>query len=270
MFLKKLVLPASLFLSCTLCSAVFCLAEGLIFAEDGRVGYEENPKQWWSEYVVHDIRRPIPKKVQVAPESLKYAVAPPDAKVLFDGTNLDAWRPTEWKITDDGLLECTSGAVTTKEEFGDFQLHLEFRSPENFEGPWGNRGNNGVLIFGNVEIQIFDNYTQNSYPDGLCGAVYGQNPPLVNACLPPGTWQTYDICFKAPTYDDAGKELEPARVTILFNGVLVQNSTIVYGGTGHATLPTPFNGRKTGTISFSGHGCPVQFRNVWIRDLKPM
>jgi len=239
----------------------------LIFAEDGSVGYKENPKQWWSEYVVHDIRRPIPERVTVDPADLDFAPAPPDAKILFDGTNLDQWRPTSWKITEDGLLECVSGAVTTKEEFGDFQLHLEFRAPEDLQKySWGNRGNNGVIIFGSVEIQIFDNYSQNTYPDGWCGSVYGQTPPLVNACLPPGNWQTYDIFFKAPKYDENGKEIEPARVTIMLNGVMVQNSTVIYGGTGHGTLPSSFNGRKTGPIGFSGHGCPVQFRNVWIRS----
>lgn len=263
--MKKTIFVLSFFSFGILMLAQIASAGELIFAEDGRVGYEENPKQWWSEYVVHDIRRPIPEKVQVNPESLNYAPAPPDAKILFDGTNLDQWRETKWKVTEDGLLECTTGAVTTKEEFGDFQLHLEFRAPKDFEGPWGNRGNNGVVIFGGVEIQIFDNYSQNSYPDGLCGSVYGQTPPLVNACLPPGTWQTYDIFFKAPVWGEDGKEIEPARVTVLLNGVMVQNSTVIYGGTGHSTLPRPFNGRTKGTLSFSGHGCPVQFRNVWIR-----
>lgn len=240
-------------------------AAGLIFAEDGRVGYEENPKQWWSEYVVHDIRRPIPEKVQVDPAKMVFPVAPPDAEVLFDGANLDQWRDTKWKIVDK-LLECTEGAIVSKKEYGDFQLHLEYRCPKDFEGPWGNRGNNGVIIFSNVEIQIFDNYSVNTYPDGLCGAVYGQTPPMVNACLPPGTWHAYDIFFRAPRYDADGKETEQARVTIMLNGVMVQDNSPVYGGTGHGTLPSPFNGRKTGTVGFSGHGCPVQFRNVWIRS----
>ena len=261
----------NIFLSLSVASVALILALSarggeLIFADDGRVGYRDNPKQWWSEYRVHDIERPVPPKVQVDPESLHFAPAPPDAKILFDGSNLDAWRPTKWIINDEKLLECVDGGIITKESFSDFQLHLEFRSPADFEGPWGNRGNNGVIIFGCVEIQIFDNYTNNTYPDGLCGAVYGQTPPLVNACLPPGNWQTYDIFFSAPRYDENDKEIEPARVTIVFNGVLVQNSTIIYGGTGHGTLPRPFGTRKTGTIAFSGHGCPVQFRNVWVRS----
>ena len=265
--MKKTIFAISSFFLGTFALSSSLFAGGLIFADDGRVGYGENPKQWWSDYVVHDIRRPIPERVTVDPAKLDYAAAPPDAKVLFDGTNLDQWRPTKWKITEDKILECTEGAITSKEEFGDFQLHLEFRAPADLSSySWGNRGNNGVIIFGSVEIQVFDNYSQNTYPDGWCGSVYGQNPPLVNACLPPGTWQTYDIFFKAPRYGEDGKEIEPARVTILLNGVMVQNSTIIYGGTGHGTLPSPFNGRKTGPIAFSGHGCPVQFRNVWIRS----
>ena len=263
--MKRTFLSILAFTASTLFLASALHAAGLIFADDGRVGYEENPKQWWSEYVVHDIRRPIPKKVEVDPANIKFLPPPPDAKVLFDGKNLDQWLPTKWIVTEDGLLECTEGPVTTKDEFGDFQLHLEFKSPKDFEGPWGNCGNNGVLIFDNVEIQIFDNCTRNTYPDGWCGSVYGQNPPLVNACIPVGNWNTYDIFFKAPTWTEDGKEKEPARVTIMLNGVMIQNSTVIYGGTGHGTLPVPFNGRTKGHISFSGHGCPVQFRNVWIR-----
>lgn len=260
--MKKIHL--ALFVTATFAVAVSLLyAEGFIF-EEGRIGYDNTPKQPWSEYRIHDADRPRPVKVTPDPASVHFTPAPKNATVLFDGSNLDQWQPTNWVINKDKNLECTGGNIMTKEEYGDFQLHLEYRSPANFKGDWGNQGNNGVLIFDTVEIQIFDNYTVNSYSDGLCGSVYGQFPPLVNACLPPGNWQTYDIFFRAPKYDAKGKMTEQARVTVLLNGQMVQCNTAIYGGTGHASMPTSFNGRKTGHIGFGGHGCPVEFRNIWV------
>ena len=191
-------------------TAAFAAAISLVYAEgfinDGdRVGYDNTPQQPWSEYRVHDVNRPAPVKLTIDPASVQFTPAPKNATVLFDGSNLDQWQNSKWIINKDKNLECTGGNIMTKEEFGDFQLHLEYRSPANFKGSWGNQGNNGVLVFDNVELQIFDNYTVNSYSDGLCGSVYGQFPPLVNACLPPGNWQTYDIFFRAPKYDAKGK-----------------------------------------------------------------
>ena len=262
--MKQTYYLTALSVLCLVLSSTTQAGESIIFAENGQVGYKDTPKQPWSDFLVHDLDRPRPPKVEVNPAALNYAPAPKNAIVLFDGTNLDSWKPTKWIINDQKNLQCVGGGINTKQEFGDFQLHLEFRSPKDFKGPWGNTGNNGVIIFSNVEIQIFDNYTVDSYADGLCGAIYGQFPPLVNACLPPGTWQTYDIFFRAPKYDENKKMTESARVSILFNGQLVQDNSIIYGGTRHGGLPTPFNGRKTGTIGFSGHGCPVEFRNVWV------
>ncbi len=227
-------------------------------------GYSDSPQQPWSQYRVHDPSRPIPKKVKVNPIT-EFPKAPADAIILFDGTNLDAWKPTEWKLVD-GTVECVSGKLSTKKEFGAFQLHLEWKSPANFEGPWGNQGNNGVLVHDCYEIQIFDSNKINNYPDGACGAIYGQTPPLVNACLPAGNWQSYDIFFNPAIFKE-GKLAQKPRITIMQNGIIIQNNQDIYGTTGHFNLPGAFSTKTTGPISFSGHGCPVQFRNIWIRPL---
>ncbi|MDO5308677.1 MAG: DUF1080 domain-containing protein [Planctomycetia bacterium] len=232
--------------------------------ENESYGYTDSPQQPWSQWRIHDPNRPIPKKLNPTPPTY-FQPAPSDAIVLFDGKNLDAWRPTEWKIVD-GVVECTSGTFATKEEFGAFQLHLEWLSPANFEGDWGNQGNNGVLLLGCYEIQIFDSFKINNYPDGACGSVYGQTPPLVNACTPAGNWQTYDIYF-TPAKFDGDKEIAPPRVTVIQNGIMVQNNQEIYGRTTHFNLPSP-NRPGKGPIVLSGHGCPVRFRNIWIRSFE--
>ncbi len=233
--------------------------------ENESYGYNDSPKQWWSEYRVHDPKRPLPKRLNLDPPTY-FAPAPADAKVLFDGTNLDAWQPTQWKLVD-GAVECVSGRLATKEKFGAFQLHLEWKCPANFEGNWGDQGNNGVILQGAYEIQVFDSHKINNYPDGSCGSVYGQTPPLVNACVPAGNWQTYDIFFTPAKFNEAGECVANPRVTILQNGVLVQNNQEIYGTTSHFNLTGKNHPKEKAPIAFSGHGCPVQFRNVWIRPL---
>ncbi|MBQ9812932.1 MAG: DUF1080 domain-containing protein [Thermoguttaceae bacterium] len=229
--------------------------------ENESYGYSDSPQQPWSEYRVHDPSRPIPKKINPEPPTY-FPKAPSDAIVLFDGTNVDAWEPTQWKLVD-GTIECTVGAFKTKQKFGAFQLHLEWRSPANFEGDWGNQGNNGVSLLGAYEIQIFDSFKINNYPDGACGSVYGQTPPLVNACTPAGNWQTYDIFF-TPAKFDGDQQIASPRVTVVQNGIMIQNNTEIYGSTNHFNLPGP-NPKGKGPIVLSGHGCPVRFRNIWIR-----
>ena len=227
-------------------------------------GYLDSPQQPWSKWRVHDPARPIPKKIKPAP--LKVFPAPPvDAFVLFDGKNLDAWEPTKWKLVD-GTIECVTGQLTSKAKFGACQIHLEWLCPANFKGSWGNNGNNGVLLQGLYEIQVFNSYEINNYPDGACGAVYGQTPPLVNACTPAGVWQSYDIFF-VPAVFENGKMVKNPRVTIMQNGIMVQNNQDIYGKTTHFNLPAPCPDQTTGPLSFGGHGCPVRFRNIWVRPM---
>src|SRR5436190_10761393 len=208
----------------------------LIYAPNGTgvFGYKATPKLPWCEYVVHDPDRPAPKRVNPGP-ALPPASVPADAIVLFDGKDVSPWRTNTYKLVD-GCLEA-GGTISprTKETFGSFQLHVEWMSPADFKGPWYNRGNNGLLIHGLYEIQIFDSFNEKWAPDGQCAAVYGQTPPHVNACRAPGEWQSYDIAFRAPVLDGE-KVMGPARITMFHNGVLVHLNQEIYGATSHLQL----------------------------------
>ena len=242
---------------------------GLVNAKDGSgvFGYKDTPLQPWSGFHVHDPDRPAPPVVTPGPfTAAEQAAAPSDALVLFDGRDLESWAPNQWKV-EDGCLVATAGPMRTKEEFGDCQLHLEWMVPtEPAESVW-NRGNNGVFLLGEIEVQIFDSSSVKIYPDGQAAAVYAQTPPLVNACRPAGEWQTYDIVFTAPKFDDAGKLTAPARLTMFHNGVLVHLNQEIYGTTPHSGLATYDGIPAKGPVAFGAHGCPVRFRNIWIRAL---
>jgi hypothetical protein len=241
----------------------------LVNAKDGSgvFGYKDTPLQPWSGFHVHDPDRPAPPVVTPGPfTAAEQAAAPSDAVVLFDGRDLESWAPNQWKV-EDGCLVATAGPMRTKEEFGDCQLHLEWMVPtEPAESVW-NRGNNGVFLLGEIEVQIFDSSSVKIYPDGQAAAVYAQTPPLVNACRKPGEWQTYDIVFTAPKFDDAGKLTAPARLTMFHNGVLVHLNQEIYGTTPHSGLATYDGIPAKGPVAFGAHGCPVRFRNIWIRAL---
>jgi hypothetical protein len=238
-----------------------------VYADNGTFGYRDTPIQPWSGYRVHDPDRPVPKKIDPGDFSTQDRPGrpPSDAIVLFDGKDLSKWKPNEWKI-ENGYLEATTGQFETVDEYGSFQLHLEWREPDPPQGGLMDRGNNGVLLMGLFEIQIFDPTTK-IYPDGQAAAIYGQTPPLVTASRKPGQWEVYDIIFLAPEFK-GGKLEKPARVTVLHNGVLVQNSQEIYGTTGHAKLPAPYPpGKVRGPLAFGAHKNPVRFRNIWIRPL---
>ncbi len=240
------------------------VAVEVIKAKDGSgiPGYKDTPIQPWSGYHVHDPDRPAPRRVQ--PGSA--GGAPSDAVVLFDGTNLSKWERTTWKIEDEELV-AGAGNLTTKESFGDCQLHLEWQAPDPPVGSDWDHGNNGVMLMGLFEIQIFDTYTTPLYPDGQAASIYCQTPPLVNACRKPGQWQSYDILFYAPVFKD-GKLISPARVTMLHNGVLVHHNQEIYGPTNHRILSTydkPIEPKRP--LVLAGHNNPVRFRNIWIRPL---
>src|SRR5947209_3322966 len=155
---------------------------------------------------------------------------PSDAIVLFDGKNFDAWDGAkDWKVDADGGFT-VKGAIQTKQGFGDCQLHLEFASPKEVKGTGQGRGNNGVGLMGaRYEIQVLDSFDNKTYPEGQCASVYNQRPPMVNASRKPGEWQTYDIIFTAPRFGADGKVSKPGFVTVLHNGVLVQNHTEILG-----------------------------------------
>ena len=253
-----------LLLTCPL--ALLWAAENkLVKAKDGSgvYGYKDTPKLPWCEWLVHDPDRPAPPKVKpgtpVAPTP-----PPEDAVVLFDGSDLSQWTDSDWELAD-GLFVAKAGkSPGTKQSFGSFHLHLEWRMPKDFKGPWHDQGNNGVMLHGLYEIQIFDSFNEPLYPDGQCASVYAQTPPKVNVTLPPGEWQSYDIIFTAPVFEK-GKLVTPAYVTMLHNGVLVHNHQEIYGATRHKKLPDYNRQVSEGPIRLAGHGCPVAFRNIWIR-----
>jgi hypothetical protein len=196
---------------------------------------------------------------------------PSDAIVLFDGKNFDAWNGAkDWKVDADGGFT-VKGALETKQNFGDIQLHLEFASPKEVRGRGQGRGNNGVGLMGaRYEIQVLDSFDNKTYPEGQCASVYNQRPPMVNASRKPGEWQTYDLVFTAPRFGPDGKVQKPAYVTLLHNGVLVQNHTEVLGST-HFDRPNEYakHAEKL-PIVLMYHGNPVRFRNIWVREFKEL
>ncbi|HWR52045.1 MAG TPA: DUF1080 domain-containing protein, partial [Bryobacteraceae bacterium] len=239
----------------------------LVHADNGTFGYRDTPKQPWSGYRVHDPDRPLPKKIDPGGFSTdgRPGRPPSDAIVLFDGKDLSRWKPNPWKV-ENGYLEATTGTFETVDEFGSIQVHLEWRAPDPPEGGLMDRGNNGVLLMGLCELQIFDATTK-IYPDGQAAAVYGQTPPLVTASRKPGQWEVYDIIFIAPEFD-GDKLTKPARVTVLHNGVLVHHNQEIYGTTPHAALAGPYPaGKVRGPLALLAHKNPVRFRNIWVRPL---
>src|ERR1700676_4024136 len=180
----------------------------------------------------NDPDRPLPPVIEPATASTQDSPGrpPSDAVVLFDGKDLSQWlgedgQPAKWKVTD-GAVEVVphTKSIHTRQAFGDCQLHVEFRERVPPSGEGQERGNSGVFLMGLYEIQVLDSYQNKTYADGEASAVYGQFPPQVNASRAPGQWQTYDIIFHGPRFDKAGTVLRPARVTVLHNGVLVQDN----------------------------------------------
>ena len=258
----------------------FILVSGCDAADPDKpiVGYDDTPflPSGWR---VHDIDRPLPKVVEPGEG---YCSAPSDAIVLFDGTDLKAWTgvkqddPEEkrynpkgealWQV-ENGYMECrTTGNLVSKQGFGDCQLHIEWQTENPPNGESQGRSNSGVFLMGRYEIQVLDCYQNRTYADGGAGSVYGQNPPMVNASRKPGEWQTYDIIFKAPRFD-GNKLLSPAYVTVLHNGVVVQNHTEIMGPTEHKKLARyrPHSNREP--LVLQDHNNKTRFRNIWIREL---
>jgi hypothetical protein len=252
---------------CSLLAPLEISAAELEQARDGSgvYGYRDTPKLPWCPWKVHDPDRPAANRVDPGKAPAPASI-PADAVVLFDGKDLGAWKPAaDWKVVD-GLLIAGDAPFATKESFGNMQLHLEWMGPADYNGPWYNRGNNGVLLMGLYEIQIFDSFNEKIYPDGACAAIYGQTPPLVNVTRPPGEWQSFDIFFVAPKFE-GDKLVSPPRVTILHNGVLVQLNEEIHGETGHRIVPEFKRKVSQGPLALGGHGCAIRFRNIWVRPL---
>jgi hypothetical protein len=192
-------------------------------------------------------------------------VRPSDAVVLFNGTDMSKWNNAEWTVRT--AMPKPAGAPR-KDVFGDCQLHVEWASATEVKGSSQGRGNSGVFLMGPYEVQVLDSYDNKTYFDGQCGAIYKQHPPLVNACRKPGEWQTYDIIWKGPQFDAEGKLVSPAFVTVLHNGVVIQNHFQLEGDTPFHRAPEYKPHPDKGPISLQYHGNPVRFRNIWVRELK--
>jgi len=228
------------------------------------------------QWLAHDRLRPQPPVVNPGRPSMQdqVGIPPSDAVVLFNGKDLSSWvgmdgSPTRW-IVKDGYMECVkgSGYIRTLRNFGDCQLHVEWSAPVPAEGAGQGRGNSGVFLGKDrYEVQVLDSFESTTYCDGSASSVYGQYPPLVNASLPPGKWQTYDIIYTAPRFCSEGKLLSKARLTVFHNGVLVQNNVELTGPTGWLErAPYAVHPEKQ-PVSLQDHGNPVRYRNIWVREL---
>lgn len=191
---------------------------------------------------------------------------PSDAIVLFDGESLDAWNGGEKWIIEDGAATTAGGSISTKQKFGDCQLHLEFATPSEVKGNGQGRGNSGVYLMGRYEVQVLDSYENTTYYDGQCAAIYKQTPPIVNVCRKPGEWQTYDIIFTAPRFKNDGSLKSPGYVTVLQNGIVVQNHFELQGGTSYVAPASYQKHGEKDSLSLQFHGNKTRFRNIWIRE----
>ncbi len=223
---------------------------------------------------------PVPKIV--TPGSV-FGQAPSDAIVLFDGTNLDQWvsakdstSANKWTLADNAMtVNKSNGDLQTKRRFMDYQLHIEYRIPENITGKGQARGNSGIFLAalpwgaGGYELQVLDNYNNTTYVNGQVGSLYKQAVPLANACRKPGEWQTYDVIWTAPRFNEDGSVKSQARATVLHNGVLVQNNTSLIGDTPYIGQPS-YKKHGAAPIKLQAHGDPsepISYRNIWVREL---
>lgn len=214
-----------------------------------------------------------PKVKKVTPGKENH-LPPADAVVLFNGNDLDAWVSVKddsfapWKV-EDGIFTVVpkTGGIKTKEAFGDVQVHVEWRSPVEVKGNGQGRGNSGFFLMGKYELQILDSYDNDTYTNGQAASIYKQHPPLANAMRPPGEWNTYDLVFTAPRFNNDGMLIAPARITVFHNGILVQNNVSLHGPTEYIGIPNYVAHPEKLPIHLQDHGNLVSFRNIWARKL---
>ena len=234
-----------------------------------------------------EVWAPVPEVV--IPVGPVITMPPSDAIVLFDGTGLDEWAASpldyrtrsleelanmeaegadaEWHVAD-GVLTVVPGTrnIRTRRHFTDFQLHLEWKTPVNQTNDGQNWGNSGVFLQGRYELQILNSWENPTYVNGQAGSIYKQHPPLVNASLKPGEWQSYDIIYTAPRFSESGSLESPGRVTVFHNGILIQNNVEILGNTVYRGQPS-YSPHGPGPVVLQEHRNEVSFRNIWIREL---
>ena len=224
------------------------------------------------EWPVHDMKRPQPAMVNpgMTGTAKTPGTAPSDATVLLGaGTGLKHWNHGGWKVDADGIAQVTPGTgdIRTKESFGDCQFHIEWMVPGDRKTNGQAGGTSGVFFNNQYEVQILDAFQNTTYADGTAGSFYGQHPPLVNPCRPKGQWNVYDIIYTAPRWDEDGNLSSPARATVIFNGVVVQNNRAFWGSTAHGSKATYGSPHGKGPIRIQDHSDPIRFRNIWVREL---
>jgi hypothetical protein len=223
-----------------------------------------------------ELWNPVPRIVTPGggPASAAPATAPSDAIVLFDGKDLSRWKSAkkeggdaQWTVADGAFsVKPGTGDIETKQQFEDYQLHIEFRTPAKVEGSGQGRGNSGIFMQGVYELQVLDSYENPTYSNGQAGSIYKQTMPLVNASRKPGEWQVYDVVYTAPKFNKDSMLLAPAYITVFHNGVLVQNHTAIQGTTPYIGRPE-YQVHGKGPIRLQDHSNPTSFRNIWIREL---
>jgi hypothetical protein len=239
-------------------------------------GYSDTPVIPGQKWKVHDKTRPAPP---VVTPGAKPGDPPSDAIVLFDGKNLDAWYqngrgaekgkqvPAKWKV-ENGYMEVVGGTGTlvSKEKFGDAQFHIEWASPAS--GKWASqwKGNSGILLMSRYEVQVLDSHNAPTYPDGQAGAIYGWWPPMVNASKPTGQWQTYDIIFEAPKFEN-GQVVKKPYVTVIHNGVVLHHHQEIGGPMAHRKVEQFVAHGAEESLSLQDHDTQVRYRNIWVRKL---
>ncbi len=252
------------------------LLASVLFAGSTTINAQQTMKHEDTEFY-----EPVPK---VVTPGKSYGDAPSDAVMLFDGKNLSQWvtandttQPAQWVVKDNVLtVNKKAGNIQTRQSFLDYQLHIEWRIPKNITGTSQARGNSGVFLASlgkgdaGYELQVMDSYNNPTYVNGQAGSVYKQSPPLVNPNRPPGEWQTYDIAWTAPRFNENGSIKSPARITVFFNGVLVQNGFELKGTTRYVGNPQYESAHGPAPIKLQSHGDPsepISFRNIWIRPV---
>ena len=216
-----------------------------------------------------EVWQPVPRVVTPGSGT----AAPSDAIVLFNGEDLSEWQhadgsPPKWRIAEDALTVVRSaGNIQTKRAFGDCQLHIEWRTPAKVEGEGQGRGNSGVFLQGRYEVQVMDSYNNPTYSNGQAASIYKQHIPLVNASRKPGEWQSYNIFFRAPRFAENGKVVTPGYMTVVHNGVLVQDHVELKGTTVNIGPQSYQKHNLKESVVLQEHGNPVSYRNIWIREL---
>lgn len=252
------------------------LTTTLLLGAAGFANAQENAKHEDTEFYT-----PVPVVVTPAKTT---GNAPSDAIILFDGKNLDQWvmtddrsQPAKWKVgKGEFTVDKKTGNIETKQSFNNYQLHLEWKVPANITGEGQARGNSGLFLASigkgdlGYELQILDAYNNKTYTNGMAGSIYKQTTPLFNPARKPGEWQTYDVIWTAPLFNTDGSVKSPAKVTVIFNGVVVQNNFELKGPTQYVGLPSYKQAHGPSPIKLQSHGDksePLSFRNIWIREL---